>query len=50
MLEILPDLPHNWKCARARRQPRRETMTITIRHIADKAGVSRGTVDRVLNG
>lgn len=25
-------------------------MTITIRHIADKAGVSRGTVDRVLNG
>ncbi|MFC5651174.1 LacI family DNA-binding transcriptional regulator [Paenibacillus solisilvae] len=25
-------------------------MTITIKHIADKAGVSRGTVDRVLNG
>lgn len=25
-------------------------MTVTIRHIAEKAGVSRGTVDRVLNG
>jgi LacI family transcriptional regulator len=29
---------------------RSETMTVTIRQIAQKAGVSRGTVDRVLNG